>query len=123
MAWVTRVCSLAAPSPDAIQVLAQNRSIPVGYGEEVVLGESDVNKWLMEDTIDRRKVRIADVDQNLSVAKSEASPFSIFNASDLLCEVYDSKDRLDKIITEKIVKMATCLTLVTSKNGPYARLK
>lgn len=129
VAWLTRdeqttrVCSLAAQSPDSIEVVVRNKSIPVSYGEELVLGDVNLGQWLTDDMVDRRRVRMADMQDNLCVAKSEASPFSVFNASDLLCEVYESKDRKDKVITEKIVKMASCLTVVTGKNGPYSRLK
>jgi hypothetical protein len=113
---------LGASSPNAIQIQTNHKSIPVSYGEEVVVGDDSVKQWMVKDTVDRRRVRLLALPENTYIAKSEASPFSIFNSSSMLCSIYDSKETMDKTIVEKIVKMAACLTVVTAKNGSYTRM-
>jgi hypothetical protein len=119
---ITRICSLAAQGANAVQVMAENNTYPVSYGEELVVGNDKVQQWLKKDTIERRKVRLLEFNDKICITKSEASPYSIFDASDLLCEINDSKNKKDQLIMEKIIKMASCLTIVSSKNGPYSRL-
>jgi hypothetical protein len=118
----TRICSLAAQTPNAIEAVLKNKSIQASYGEELILGDQDVYTRMIGDNLGHRNIRVIALSENISVAKSEVSTTSVFNSSDLLQDIYISQDKQDKAMLNKIVKTAACISVVTGNHGPYGEL-
>jgi hypothetical protein len=100
------------------------RTMPIQAGQEIIVGNDmdQVSKVLRTDKIARRKVKIFDLSQAGSVARSEISIVSVMHNSRILSRLLASGDAGDRALVEKLKKMAACLAQTTVSHGPYSVL-
>ncbi len=100
--------------------------VDIPAGQESVASESKIalNNSISRDQVGRRKMRIIEVaGTDYLVHRSEISLVSLMQNSELLKLVLNSKELSDKIVSQKMVKMAAVLTQVTGHHGQYQQAR
>ncbi len=118
---VVKVRSLYERWTGTIQVFLGKRESKLNAGQELMLGpEGDsVLRSMSQDKVGRRRVKNVDLVSGDSIIRSEVSLVSLFGRNTLMKQIHASKNVDDQDIKEKIVKMAACLSVVTSSHGPF----
>lgn len=92
------------------------KCLAIAPGQELLLSHDDFGK--VHDSVGRRLVQEIELD-GWKARTSEVSLVSLVAQEALLGKVMQSKHDYHKIIQDKIMKTAACLTVVTSDHGPY----
>lgn len=105
-----------------VSLVYAGRSMKCSVGHELLAAGSlgAISREMAEDRLQRRCSQISEFNNgNATINKSEFSITSALAASPLLRRVYHSKDEIDRRITDELVKMDACLTLVAGGKGAY----
>jgi hypothetical protein len=119
---VVRVSALWSKRLNSIRASGKGRQVNVLEGQEVVFGPSDgaIQAQIKSDKIARRNIRGFDFPDGTHVACSEFSFVSMIQNSDVLAKVSKSKDEDDRVIADRMIRMAACVYYVTRSHGNYA---
>jgi hypothetical protein len=107
---------------DAARFVSQDRAVKIAVGSELVgtVEPNGLDKFLKNDSVGRRRVKVGDLPSGGSVMTSEVSFLSVLANSPVLRQLFKSEDDNDKAICKKLTKMAVALSVVTNKHGSYA---
>jgi hypothetical protein len=119
---LVKVRNMWEETANAVSVVANGKSVAVGSGGELVLGQTNglVTAEVKADPVARRRVRLFDLPGAHVVARSEVSIVSLIQNSKLLSELVKSENESDRQLAEKMIKMAACLAQTTASHGPYS---
>ncbi len=119
---VTKVRNLYEQTPGSkgVRALVDGQLVATSAGTEIIASfdANALNESVKKDAIGRRQMQSFDVG-GAKVATCEISLVSLVPNSDLLPLVMHSKQKNDRAIAEKLIKMAACLSTATSSHGPY----
>ena len=122
---LVKVRNIVENSADSVTVtVGSNRAIILHAGQEAVSAPTKeaLNSALKADSVARRHIRAVDSDkEHLTV--SEFSIISLCSNSKLMNRMIRSEQSDDKRVYEKMLKMAACLSQVTSSHGAYEQAK
>ena len=89
-------------------------------GQTVTIGSDKDAAFARLGMIARRRVQQTDL-QNVSILVCEESPLSVIENSGTLTQLLKSSAKSDRQISNNILKMAACLTVVTAQHGLYSQ--
>jgi hypothetical protein len=98
------------------------KSITVAAGHELLLGPNDgsLHKALKADPVGRRRIKNTDLPGGESIMTSEISLISLIQNTDVLRQLMNSDNAIDRRMAENLIKMAACITQVSSHRGSYS---
>lgn len=102
--------------------LPGRKCIGLQAGQEIILGPKglSLSKGLSDEPVGRRRVTSLDLPSGHTFICSEISLSSFMQNSPILSQVMRSGNPADRAVAEKIMKMAVCLSVVTSSHGNYS---
>ncbi len=105
-----------------ITTVANKRVIGLQVGQELIIGRRGIslNRTLSQDPVGRRRLNSLDLKSGHTCISSEISLSSLLQNSSILCQLIRSNDEQDREMASKIMKIAVCLSLVTSSHGNYS---
>jgi len=104
----------------AVTVVCQKRHVRLGPGQEAFVTDHDPKgSEIMEDEIGRRRVKVHVLGSGKAVTTDEFSLLQALERDPLLHEVFRSPDARDRLVKEKIIKIAAVLNMVTGRRGSY----
>lgn len=119
---VVKVRNLYEQSPGStgVNAFVNGQQISTSAGTEIIISHDadTLTESVRRDSIGRRLMQSFDVG-DAKVATCEISLVSLVPNSDLLPLVLHSKQKHDRAIADKLIKMAACLSTATSNHGPY----
>lgn len=120
-----RVYNICENSFKSITVQSERRSVAVNAGVEAVVAHDHetIMAILAGDPVARRQVRAVELSGgDLVVQTSEFSIPSLMKSNSMLRQMVKSAKGVDIALTDRIVKMTACLTVVTGGHGQYRRI-
>lgn len=116
-----KVDNLYDSHDSAAHVVVDGKRLDISAGQEVIVGLNDGSllRSVRQDKVTRRRMKQYDLPHGLGLVRSEISYVSMFLNSQLLSELLRSNNTADQDITARIIKMAACVTTVTSGHGVY----
>ncbi|MBI4533036.1 MAG: hypothetical protein HY711_03735, partial [Candidatus Melainabacteria bacterium] len=119
---VLKVRNIWDTSHHAVKLYANNKTVCLSAGQEVVAGPDDgsVMKAMKSDFLGRRRIRSFGLTGSQSIVHSDFSLLSLAHNSNIVNLLLKSSNRDDRTIAQKLIKMSACLTHVTTKHGAYA---
>ncbi len=104
----------------AVTVVCQKRHARLGPGEEAFVTDHDPKgSEIMADEIGRRRIKVHVLGSGKAMTTSEFSLLQALERDPLLYEMFRSPDDRDRILKEKIIKIAAVLNMVTGRRGYY----
>ncbi len=102
--------------------LPGRKCLGVQAGQEIILGPKGLTltKALSDEPVGRRRLTSVDLPTGHTFICSEISLSSFMQNSSVLSQVMRSPNPADRALAEKIMKMAVCLSVVTSSHGNYS---
>ncbi len=111
------------PRAKAVEVIVGTKRSIVTVGcEMVVAPPSEKLERVFIDTVGRRRLVRYD-ERGSGIFVSEVSMISLIMDSELLSKLFQSAELEDKSLSSRILKMAACLSLVTSGHGTFGQAK
>jgi hypothetical protein len=106
----------------SMHVYAGPKLVSMTVGQELIVSgtESPIAQEMRKDQIGRRRVHMYQLSKAEAAAQAEVSIVSLILCNHLLSEVFHSKQAADHSLSEKLIKMAACLTQATATHGPYS---
>lgn len=106
----------------SIDAFVGKRRVDISAGQELIVSASNtqVTQEMRLDQIARRRISIYDISKSDAASRSEISIVSLVQSNPLLWQLFHSKRPADKALSEKLIKMAACLTQATTNHGPYS---
>lgn len=100
----------------------EKRCLGVLLGQETIVGREGISytRVLGEDAIGRRRMRHLALGTNATVITSEISLVSLLHNTDILSQISRSPMAEDKVILNKVLKMAVALSMITQGHGNYS---
>lgn len=120
-----RVYNICENSFKSVTVQSERRSVAVNAGVEAVVARDHetIMAILAGDPVARRQVRAVELTGgDLVVQTSEFSIPSLMKSNSMLRQMVKSARGVDVALTDRIVKMTACLTVVTGGHGQYRRI-
>lgn len=118
-----KVRNVYEKSGTAIKACIPGRKcLGVQAGQEIILGPKglSLSKALSDEPVGRRRLTSVDLPSGHTFICSEISLSSFMQNSPVLSQVMRSGNPADRALAEKILKMAVCLSVVTSSHGNYS---
>jgi hypothetical protein len=118
---IARVDNLYDTHDGGLHVALAGKKVDLSAGQEILIGKDDssLSGMLKSDGLTRRRVKRFDMTHGPSFFRSEVSYVSIFMNSDLLSGLMRSNYGEDKDLLARLLKMAACITTITSGHGVY----
>lgn len=115
------VRSIYGHGNEALKVFVDGITMNLNTGEEIALNnnEGSLGKCPVADGIGRRKVHKYDLGTGKSLMQSEVSILTLVEKSPVLRHVCQSKETADRQITDKLIKTAAALHVITAGHGAY----
>jgi hypothetical protein len=121
---ITTVSNLYEKAPNSVRVtmLLDGKYVSIAAGHQISLGktESEVKASIAQDPVSRRGLRAISMSSGHKLVTSEISLTSLLENSNVLRAMQRSNNTSDRVIANRVTKMAACLLMVTAKRGPYA---
>lgn len=120
---ILHVANLFENKSRSIHVVHAGRKVSLSIGQSAVYGMVDsgsLSKHVTQQDIGRRRVRSIDLSSGGTLIKSEVSPISLIQSSDLLQRLVHSKDSYEQELGDRLMKMAACLLHATVQHGSYS---
>jgi hypothetical protein len=121
---LVRVRNLYEENGTSIQAFVGQKHLSIASGEEILLADSHgtLTKEMKRDHIGRRSIKSFEVTPTQTVSRSDVSLISLINNSQLLRAIVHSNRPSDKDVSNNVLKMAACLSLITARKGPYTQV-
>lgn len=104
----------------AVTVVCQKRHVRLGPGDEALVTDHEPKgSEVMEDDIGRRRIKVHVLGSGKAFTTAEFSLLQALDRDPLLHEMFKSPDDRDRILKEKIIKIAAVLNMVTGRHGFY----
>jgi hypothetical protein len=119
---VVKVHNLYEEKRSSLSLRISKRLMPICSGEEMVVAPDNLSmqKAIANDQVCRRDVCLFDLSCGGILACSEFWPPHVIKQSSVLRELVHSQKREDRVLSDKILKMAACLAHTTRGHGNYA---
>ncbi len=121
---LVKVGTLWAKKLNAVRAQMKDKFVSIVEGQEVAIGSSSeaMLQQMKGDKVARRNVRGYDLPGGHHIACSEFAFVSLIQNSELLSKLTKSQDSDDRVIADRVFKMAACISYVTRNRGAYAVL-
>ena len=104
----------------SVTVVCQKRHVRLGPGEEAYVTDHDPKgNEIMDDEIGRRRVKVHVLGSGRAMTTDEFSLMQAMERDPLLYEMFRSPDGRDRMLKERIMKIAAVLNMVTGRRGFY----
>lgn len=109
-------------STSVVATVAAKKVVGLQVGHEIIVGPKGISigRTLSDEPIGRRRIKNEDLASGHTYISSEISLNSLMLNSNILAQLIRSEDEADKELAKKIMKMAVCLSLVTSGHGNFS---
>ena len=109
-------------STSVVATVAAKKVVGLQVGHEIIIGPKglSIGHTLSDEPIGRRRIKNEDLSSGHTYISSEISLNSLMLNSNILAQLIRSDDDADKELARKIMKMAVCLSLVTSGHGNFS---
>ncbi len=121
---LVKVGTLWAKKLNAVRAQMKDKFVSIVEGQEVAIGSNSETmlQQMKGDKVARRNVRGYDLPGGQHIACSEFAFVSLIQNSELLSKLTKSQDNDDRLIADRVFKMAACISYVTRNRGAYAVL-
>jgi hypothetical protein len=94
---------------------------PLSLGEEFVYAANsqELSRSVIEDKTNRRQLKMIDIPGGESILRCDCSIVSVMSRTSIIRDLQDSKVLADRQLFERLLKVAACLSIVTSSHGNY----
>jgi hypothetical protein len=108
-----------------VATVAGKRKIGLQVGHELIIGPKGISlsHALGEDPVGRRKLASLDLASGHTCISSEISLSSLMQNSPVLAQLLRSQDASEQDMARRIMKMAVCVSVVTSGHGSFSMMK
>jgi len=121
---IVKIRNLYEKISPSVTVHFNEKQTTLAAGQEILLGSSTdvVKKALKSDLIGRRQVHGLEFTHGPSIMKCEVSLLSLIQNVDILNKLMCSKNKEDRDIARRLVKMAAVVSQVTASHGAYTSI-
>jgi hypothetical protein len=104
------------------RVTVGQHSVQLSSGDEAVVSDHETTNFDLagQDDIGRRSIRVTKLADKLSFALAEFSLIQAVEREPMLYRLFHSHDSHDKLVRERLIKMAAVLNIVTGRHGRYS---
>lgn len=120
-----RIDNLCENKLDSIKILLDDRLVPLPAGSEFELSSnrSLLQAWQATDQVARRHIEPFVLPNGTAFAVSEYSAPSLFEHVGIMRSLEDSKDKAEKEVFHRVLKLAASLYVLTTDRGSYSTVK
>lgn len=119
---VLKVRALYEAHANSIAIAAENNTIKLSVGQEVMIAPNSVHLRAanLKDDLGRRRIVGAVLSNGHAMSRSEFSHVGLIEQADVLTKLFHSNAPHDRQLSGKLLKMAACLMTVTGSHGAYS---